>query len=56
MRWLRWLRQRIHCGTHAGTCPFCEAWKKSNVMPGWQTLNVPGRKYPGKSPDRTTGR
>lgn len=41
MRLLRWLKQRIHCATHAGTCAFCEAWKQSTMMPEWHPLDVP---------------
>ena len=57
MRWLRYLRQRLHCITYAGTCPFCEAWKQSSRMPEHRDpMDVPGRKYPEKSPDASAGR
>ena len=51
MRWLRWLRQRIHCTTYLGTCAFCENWKRTSLMPEWHPPGVPGRQYPEKSPD-----
>lgn len=56
MRWLSRLRRRLHCLTHAGTCHFCEAWKASSAMPEWHPLDVPGRQYPEKNPDTSTGR
>lgn len=30
------LRQRWHCATWAGTCPLCEAWKKTTAMPEYR--------------------
>jgi hypothetical protein len=56
MRLLRWLRQRIHCTTRTGTCPFCEAWKQSSVMAEWHPLDVPGRTHPEKNPNLSSGR
>ncbi len=40
--WFSRLRQRVHCLTMAGTCPFCQEWKHTSAMAEYQAPGAPG--------------